>query len=225
MNRLIPISLVAIVIIAVAYYFNSQEKPLPIYDATDVKSELIDPEARQAGPHRIGSWALTDQAGQLTTEKELEGKVYVADFFFTTCQSICPIMTGQMWKVSQAYSDDERVKFRSFSVLPDEDTVEVLANYAASYEIDHDQWRLITGDKKDIYSLARRSFFTLKEAEVGKGDGGSSDFIHTNNFVLVDWQARIRGYYDGTSVSDIERLTDDIARLLREGEREGVYAN
>jgi len=223
MKRLAIILFSFAICVAVAYYFLSQEAPLPIYEATDINTELVDASVRQAGPHRIGEWSLLDQHGNVTTEKDVEGKIYVTDFFFTTCQSICPIMSGQMWRVSEAFKDDERVHFRSFSVIPEEDSVAVLNEYAQAYGINYDRWRLLTGDKKEIYGLARQSFFTLKEAEVGQGDGGKSDFIHTNNFVLVDWEDRIRGYYDGTSVKSIDNLILDLGKLLREGEKNGPW--
>jgi protein SCO1/2 len=118
--------------------------------------------------------------------------------------------------LTTGYDGEENFALRSFSVIPEEDTPEVLKAYADSYGVNHEQWHLITGDKAEIYNLARKSYFTLKKAEVGQGDGGSSDFIHTNNFVLVDGKKRIRGYYDGTSAEDIDRLIEDVENLLNE---------
>jgi len=180
-----------------------------------VNPELVDNDAWKSGKHAIKDFQFTDQHGQLTSQKFVEDKIYVTDFFFTTCQSICPIMTGQMHRVSEAFLEDDEIKFLSYSVLPDVDTPEVLNEYAKANEVKYDQWRMLTGNKEEIYKMARKSYFTLKKTEVGSGDGGN-DFIHTNNFVLIDKQNRIRGYYDGTSRKEVSKLIEDIKILKRD---------
>lgn len=203
-------------IIAVAYYFNTKSKSLPIFSPWQVNPELVDEDVRMKSKHRVSYFSLPDQNGNLTDSTFTEGKIHVADFFFTTCQTICPIMSGKMSDVASRFNPDEDLRFLSFSVIPEEDSVEVLNAYAKAYGINYDQWRLLTGEKETIYELARKSYFTLKPAEVGEGDGGTSDFIHTNNFVLVDSKQRLRGYYDGTSDAEMERLVDDLENLLEE---------
>jgi protein SCO1/2 len=125
-------------------------------------------------------------------------------------------MNKQMQRVQQAYKGDKRIKILSFTVDPDTDTVEQMKRYAAQHGADDQQWHFLTGKKADLYALARKSFFVLKPAEAeNQGDVGS-DFIHTNNFVLVDQRMRIRGYYDGTSTEEVDKLIRDMQRLLDE---------
>jgi protein SCO1/2 len=124
-----------------------------------------------------------------------------------------------MESVASKFDPSDDIRFLSFSVIPEEDSVEALNAYAQAYGVNYDQWRLLTGDKEVIYELARKSYFTLKPTEVGKGDGGTSDFIHTNNFVLIDSRQRIRGYFDGTSDLDMERLLKDIEILQEEEQK------
>lgn len=209
--------LVVIVLTSVTYYNNAKNDRLPVLKPTDVNPELVDPSVRVAGSHTIADFELLDQRGKSVDNSVVDGKIYVADFFFSTCQTICPIMTGQMSRVATAFQGDQSVKFMSFSVLPDVDVPEVLNAYADKNKANYTQWKFITGDKKVIYELARKSYFTLKQAEVGNGDGGDSDFIHTNNFVLVDTKGQIRGYYDGTSLREVDQLIEDIELLKKNG--------
>lgn len=205
--------------IGVAYYFFKKSKPLPVIKPSQVNPILVDESVRFDKNHTVDFFELYDQNGNLTDSSFTQGKIHVADFFFTTCQTICPIMSGKMDALAQRFDPiEDDIRFLSFSVLPDEDSIPVLHDYAVAYGVRYPQWRLLTGDKSIIYDLARTSYFTLKPAEVGQGDGGNSDFIHTNNFVLVDDQQRIRGYYDGTSDYDMDRLEQAIQQLLEEQE-------
>ncbi len=183
----------------------------------DVNKEMVDPELLRLGyGHRIAHFTLTDQDSNLFSDKSLENKIYVAEYFFTTCRTICPIMNSQMTRIHQAFSKENNVHLLSFTVDPEHDTPSVLKLYADKHGAKNAKWHFLTGSKKELYSLARKSFFVLKPAEaVNQGDVGS-DFIHTNNFVLVDKQRRIRGYYDGTSVEEVNRLIEDIGILLEE---------
>ena len=138
----------------------------------------------------------------------------VADFFFTTCATICPKMTTQMERVQEAYKTDDRIVLLSHSVTPEMDSIPVLADYAALHNADPARWHFLTGDRKQIYSLARRSYFACQD----EGDGGPDDFVHTENFVLVDPQRRIRGFYDGTNAGEVDQLISDIGKLLAESE-------
>ncbi len=218
MKRLIVIALIFVVGVLVAYYYSRPTpQPLPIINPTDLEEEMVDPELLRIGQgHTIGSFSFRDQNGATITERSLRGKVFVVEYFFTTCGTICPKMNMQMRRIQDAYPSDNRLKILSFTVDPETDTVAQLKRYATAHHADDNQWHFLTGQKADLYKLARRSFFVLKPAEVeNQGDVGS-DFIHTNNFVLVDQRMRIRGYYDGTSSTEVTKLINDIKRLFDE---------
>lgn len=219
MFRVIFLLVLFIVGIIVAYNIMkpSDEKPLPIINPIDLEEDLVDPELLRIGyGHTIGNFSFTDQEGKTITQNNVKGKVFVAEYFFTTCGTICPKMTAQMERVHKTYKENSKVAILSFTVDPDTDTVEQLNNYAKKHHADSKSWHFLTGEKEDLYALARKSFFVLKPAETeNQGDVGS-DFIHTNNFVLVDKKMRIRGYYDGTSVKEVDQLIHDIQLLLEE---------
>jgi protein SCO1/2 len=218
MKRLFAIALILVVGVFVAYYFSQpKEKPLPIINPIDLNEEMVDPELLRIGQgHTIGSFSFRDQNGRKITDKSVKGKVYVVEYFFTTCGTICPKMNMQMQRVQGAYKGDNRIKILSFTVDPDTDSVEQMKRYAQQHGANDQQWHFLTGEKADLYALARKSFFVLKPAEAeNQGDVGS-DFIHTNNFVLVDQRMRIRGYYDGTSTEEVDKLIRDMQRLLEE---------
>ena len=199
--------------IGVAYKMTKDARQLPIYNPADLNKKLVDQSKQGVTKnHKIESFRLINQAGEEVTEKDVENTIYVADFFFATCQSICPKMSFQMQRLSKEFADDPEIKFISHTVMPEADSVPVLNAYAQQYGADPDKWLLVTGDKKQIYDLARKSYFAVTT----EGDGGKSDFIHTENFVLVDKNKRIRGFYDGTSSEDIDRLIEDIRVLKRE---------
>src|SRR5690554_1544263 len=203
-----------------AYYMTlevQQRKQLPVIQPRDVNSEMLNPELAHIGiGHRIGEFELLNQKGEIVSLEDVKDKVFVVEYFFTTCLTICPIMTEEMKRVQQRFKGNDDVKILSFTVDPEHDDVEVMNAYAKEHEAVDGQWHFLTGTKEDLYSLARNSFFVLKPAEAKNlGDAGS-DFIHTNNFVLVDRELRIRGYYDGTSNEEIDVLMDDIDLLLKE---------
>ena len=218
MNRLLVVLIILVIGIAVGtYYLIPHDEKLPVINPADVESEMVDPEIlRQGYGHKIGTFAFLNQNGDTITEKFVKGKVYVAEYFFTTCGSICPIMNKQMKRVNNVYFDNPEVAILSFTVDPDIDTVAQMKLYADGHDIKGDHWQFLTGDKKELYQLARQSYFVLKPAEAENlGDAGS-DFIHTNNFVLVDRESRIRGYYDGTNPDEVGTLLKDIQKLLEE---------
>jgi protein SCO1/2 len=218
MKRLFAIALILVVGVFVAYYFSQpKEKPLPIINPIDLNEEMVDPELLRIGQgHTIGSFSFRDQNGRKITDQTVKGKVYVVEYFFTTCGTICPKMNMQMQRVQAAYKGDNRIKILSFTVDPDTDSVEQMKRYAKQHGANDQQWHFLTGEKADLYALARKSFFVLKPAEAeNQGDVGG-DFIHTNNFVLVDQRMRIRGYYDGTSTEEVDKLIRDMQRLLEE---------
>jgi protein SCO1/2 len=162
--------------------------------------------------HTIQDFHFTNQDGKMVTQKDLEGSVYVTDFFFTTCHSICPVMSSQMERVYNKYKGNPEVKFLSHTVDPEIDSVPQLKAYALKHNADSKQWLFVTGDKKDLYEIARKSYFM----DAQQGDGGPDDFIHTQNFALIDKDKRIRGYYDGIDSSDVDQLMKDIDLLLKE---------
>jgi protein SCO1/2 len=196
---------------------SDETKPLPVVNPIDVPEEMVDPELLRLGNgHRIGNFAFKDQFGRRFTREMVKGKVFVAEYFFTTCQTICPIMNRQMQRIHEEFKDNRNVELLSFTVDPEHDTPTILQEYAINHHADGSQWHFLTGDKRELYRVARKSFFLLKPAEAeNQGDVGS-DFIHTNNFVLVDKLLRIRGYYDGTSPKEIDRLMQDMRLLLKE---------
>ncbi|MGB3949184.1 MAG: SCO family protein [Bacteroidia bacterium] len=162
--------------------------------------------------HAIQDFSFVNQDGQAVTQKTFENSIYVADFFFTTCRTICPIMSTQMQRVAEVYKGNDEVKFLSHTVDPEIDTVEQLKRYAIQHNADTKQWMFVTGDKKALYETARVSYLL----DASQGDGGPDDFIHTQNFALVDKDKHVRGYYDGTDTTDINRLIKDIEVLLSE---------
>ena len=201
----------SVVAISSFNYVQTQEKKLPIYSPSMVSNELVEEDLRYVKKyHRISDFSLLNQNGNNVTQEDYKNKIYVADFFFTTCPDICPIMTGNMLYLQENLKDTN-VMLASFSVTPKIDTVEVLKEYSTLKGVDDSKWNLMTGDKKQIYDLARKSYLVAKAIPDGKNHG----MIHTENFVLVDRDKRIRGYYDGTNIEDMNKLLDDIQILIK----------
>ena len=184
---------------------------LPVYQPAMIDPKLVDESIQFVKKyHTIAPFTMTNQNGQTITEKDYENKVYVADFFFTTCPSICPIMTKNMFSLQEKLKTKyPKVKLLSYSVTPEIDTVEQLKRYAVENKVDDKIWNLVTGDKKEIYTLARKSYLVVQN----DGNGGPHDMIHTENFVLIDKENRIRGYYDGTDINEMDRLITEIGML------------
>ena len=159
--------------------------------------------------HVISGFDFENQDGQTLSSRNLGNKVLVANFFFTSCAGICPIMMRQEKEVQQYYNHDSDVLFISFTVDPVRDNVARLKWYANQYGLNGRNWELVTGDKKEIYKMARKSFYL----SANEGDGGDNDFIHSEQIVLVDKTRHIRGYYDGTDRSAIKKLKLDIKKL------------
>ena len=214
-TTLIAFASIFIIAVFVAYFIQNSEDQLPIYNPADINPSLVDESVRNVDHnHRIQTFSLINQLGDTITEKNFEGKIYVADFFFTRCMGICPKMTKQMDRAANELADEKEVMFLSHSVTPVSDSVPVLADYAELYGANPEQWMLVTGDKKEIYDLARKFYFAVTT----EGTGDSTDFIHTENFVLIDKEKRIRGFYDGTLSTDVDQLIDDIRTLQKEYE-------
>ena len=200
-------------IIAVSIFYSIlKPKPnLPIYQPAQVNSKLVDTSvAHRIKYHTISNFNLINQNGDTITQAFYDDKIYVADFFFTTCQSICPVMTKNMKKVQDKLINDKEILLLSHSVTPEIDSVEQLKRYAISNQINDDKWNLVTGDRKQIYNLARKSYLAVEDNPTGE-----YDMIHTENFMLIDKKNQIRGFYDGTLESEISRLLDDIEILKK----------
>lgn len=201
--------------IMVAYQMNLDARKLPVYNPSQLNPKLVDESlAGVSQGHKIGNFQLINQEGNKVTDQDFKGKIYVADFFFTTCESICPKMSGQMQRVNKEFNEDEQIKLISHTVYPEIDSVPQLKKYAMEYGANAGKWELVTGSKKHIYELARKSYFAVTT----DGDGGENDFIHTENFILVDKEKRIRGFYDGTNKKDVDQLIEDINILKNEYE-------
>lgn len=201
------------IIVALFYQALTPQKVLPVYQPAMVAPELVDESIQYVKKyHTIAPFSMTNQNGETITEQDYDNVIYVADFFFTTCPSICPIMTKNMAMLQEKLTQFPNVKLLSYSVTPKIDSVAQLKRYALQNKVDDNRWNLVTGSKKEIYQLARKSYLVVKD----DGDGGPFDMIHTENFVLVDKQKRIRGYYDGTQAAAMEEILNDIAVLIQE---------
>ena len=209
----IVFGVISIIIIAIIYNTLNVYQPLPIYQPTMVSTELVDSTIQhQKKYHKIADFSLTNQNGKTITQNTYKDKIYVADFFFITCQTICPIMTDHMVEIQKEIIDDPDIMLLSHSVTPEIDNVAQLKRYAEKKGVNAKKWNLVTGDKKEIYKLARKSYLAVKD----NGDGGPYDMVHTENFMLIDKKRQIRGFYDGTNSEDIDRLLDDIEILKEE---------
>jgi protein SCO1/2 len=200
-------------ILALFYNALKPQKRLPIFQPSMVNYELVDSTLQHVKKfHKIAPFKMTNQNGETITDEDYNGKIYVADFFFTTCPTICPKMTANMGELQRVFRKDSQVMLLSFSVTPKVDSVAQLKRYATEKGVEDSKWNLVTGDKKEIYTLARQSYLAVKS----DGDGGKYDMIHTENFILVDPEQRIRGFYDGTDSEALQILVDDILLLKKE---------
>ncbi|MDC6363160.1 MULTISPECIES: SCO family protein [Flavobacteriaceae] len=206
----IPMVLIALGILAVVYGIFKNNPELPVLGPKDFNAELVDVSFQNnMAPHRVANFELINQNGEIITQEDYGDKIYVTDFFFTRCPSICPIMTNHMEQLQEVFRDTPDVMFLSISVTPEMDSVPILKEYALRNGVLDSKWNITTGNKEHIYNLARKSYF----AAVDYGDGGLQDFIHTPNFVLVDKKKQIRGVYDGTNNDEIHKLIDAIKTL------------
>lgn len=204
------------IIITIIYQLLKPEPTLPIYQPDMVNKELVDTTVQYVRKyHKVPDFKLVNQNGDTITQKDYEDKIYITDFFFTTCQGICPIMTDHMVKIQAEFKDDPEVLLLSHSVTPEIDSVAQLKKYAEEKGVIDEKWNLVTGDKKQIYDLARKSYLVAKS----QGNGGKYDMVHTENFALVDKNKQVRGFYDGTNPEAIEQLVEDV-KLLKKLEKE-----
>lgn len=190
----------------------NKKQNLPIFNPTDFNPDLVDIGLQNIKQnHTVSDFELINQNGDTITQETYKDKIYVVDFFFTRCPSICPVMTNNMVKVQKAFIDDDSIMLLSLSVTPKLDSVPVLREYADDKGVLDKKWNVTTGDKKHIYQLSRKSYFAVVE----QGDGGLQDFIHTPNLILIDKKRQIRGVYDGVNDKEITRLINDIDFLKK----------
>jgi protein SCO1/2 len=195
-----------------AYQILQPQPRLPIYNPSDLNPAVVDDDLERVGRgHRIGDFDLIDQWGNRADSSLLQGKIYVADFFFTTCPTICIDMGANFQRIQETYKDEDRFHLVSHTVMPEIDTVEVMHAYGERMGAIKGKWHLLTGEKRELYRMARREYFAVMEQGTSFDE---HDFIHTENVILVDEKKRIRGFYDGTSDLDIDRLIGDIQILL-----------
>ena len=200
----------SVVILYLFYNALQPKETLPVFQPADFNPELVDSTLTHVKKyHTIADFSLVNQNGKTITQEDYRDKIYIADFFFTTCPTICPIMTKNMAAIQDVILEDEEVLLLSHSVTPVIDSVAQLKKYALEKGVNDAKWNLVTGDKKQIYELARKSYLAVKS----DGDGGPYDMIHTENFILVDKERRIRGTYDGTNAEEIEELLADLKVL------------
>lgn len=203
----------SIVGITAFYHILKVDKKLKVYSPSDVNPKLVDPTVKHVrNNHKIADFSLINQNGKTITNKDYEGKIYIADFFFTRCQTICIVMAYNMGELQEHYRNDDDIMFLSHSVTPVMDSVPVLKEYALRKGVIDKKWNVTTGPKKHIYDLARKSYFAVLD----EGEGDENDFIHTEQFVLIDKERRIRGFYDGTKKEDMEKVKNDIKLLKAE---------
>ena len=196
----------------------SENNVLRIYNPSDVNPTLVDPSVQDVNKdHSIASFSFQNQLGNTITKADVTGKIFVVDFFFTTCAGICPKMSTQLQRVQQEFLDDDNFLILSHTVNPSIDTVETMYKYAKRFEADSSKWWFLTGSKKELYTMARKSYLIVPdEADPNFDHGGESDFLHTENFALIDPDGRIRGFYDGTNPNEINELFRDVYDLKRE---------
>ncbi|WP_438976625.1 SCO family protein [Polaribacter sp.] len=197
----------------VFYHLLKVDKKLKVYNPIDVNPSLVHESIKHiTKDHKIADFKLKNQNGETITQKNYENKIYIADFFFTRCTNICIAMAYNMNELQEYYKNDDDIMFLSHSVTPVMDSVPVLRKYADEKGVIDGKWNVTTGPKKHIYELARKSYMAVIE----EGDGGEDDFIHTEQFILVDKERRIRGFYDGTDKKDMKKLKEDMILLKEE---------
>lgn len=209
-NKKIGLLLLLPLVFIIWFFINKNKqqpiRSLPFYGP---KNEIIGTDTVY---HKVKPFKFINQYNEIVTEENVKNKIYVTDFFFTTCQTICPIMSNELERVYKEFKLNDDVMILSHTVNPEEDSVEVMKKYATMHGVNDKKWLFLTGDKKHLYEIARKSY--LLNAEEGNGD--EDDFIHTQNFALIDKEKHIRGFYDGTDSADISRLIIDMKLLIKE---------
>ena len=188
---------------------------LPYYNEPDFTPLFIKTtdEVNKKVAHRIADFSFINEENRVITQKDIEGKIHVANFIFTSCGSICPVMTRNLKLVSDSLKDDQNLVLLSYSVTPWIDSATVLKKYKERNKIENPNWYFLTGNKNEIYRLARQSYFAEEDIGFSKD---SSEFLHTEHFILVDKTKRIRGIYNGTLALEMQKIIEDIRALEEE---------
>ena len=205
-NQLFAISVACVLLAACSG--ESKEQKLPIFGERMV-------EGNDTIYHTIADFRFVDQDSTIVTQETFRDKIYVADFFFTSCRTICPVMKTQMLRVYDSVKENPDVLLLSHTIDPEYDTVGLLHDYADRLGVSSDKWHFVTGNQEDIFNIAQTSYFATALADNTEPDG----YIHSGAFLLIDKDRRIRGKYDGTKEDDVNRLLSDIGRLEREYEK------
>lgn len=204
MKKLIPVIVFCFTVISIISCESSSRK-LPILG----EREFINGDSVY---HTIPDFSFTNQDNQTITNKNYEGKIYVADFFFTTCPTICPIMKKQMLRVYEKFKENPKVGILSHSIDPRHDSVQVLKEYATRLGVNSKMWNFVTGEKTKIYEIGEKSYYVT----AGEDSTAAGGIIHSGAFILVDTKRRVRGVYDGTKETDVTKLLKDMDVLLNE---------
>jgi protein SCO1/2 len=181
---------------------------LPYFNSADFTPKW------EKGSHKIPAFSFVNQDSVVITNKTFEGKIYIADFFFTSCSGICPKLTKNMRSLQEKYKDDDDIMLLSHTVMPWKDSISVIKKYAKENFVNNVKWYLVTGDKEQLYSIARKGYFADEDFVKTQDE---SNFIHTENFILIDKLGYIRGVYNGTLEVDVDRLKRHIKILQKEG--------
>ena len=192
---------------------NHNEFRLPIYTPADLDPDWVDLSLKNStDPHVVDDFEFINQNGLVVNEQTIEGKIYIAEFFFTTCPGICPMLTKHTKKIQDEFLNDHDVLILSHTVYPEHDSVSVLHAFGEQHNINSAKWHLLTGSKQDLYTMSRKGYFAISY----QPDLSDEGFIHTENVVLVDKQRRLRGIYNGTNAHEMNRLIEDIYLLKKE---------
>ena len=211
MARIVSFFVIFSTSVAVAYFmYFKPEEDLPIYQPSELNPALVDASAMSTEDHRVLDFELVNHLGDTVTLADVQGQILVVDFFFSRCATICPLMTKNLQRIHDRLEPTMPVRILSHSVTPQADSVSVLHRYAEKHGANPDLWWFLTGEKMEIYRLARKSYFSCLD----EGDGGFQDFVHTENIVLVDDKGRLRGFYDGTDSDSMSHLFNDLGLLL-----------
>ncbi|SNQ44693.1 SCO family protein [Cellulophaga lytica] len=215
LNSLFTAFLLAFTLLGCNNKSNSEkESALPYYGESSFTPKWLATDSKEAMEmHRIPNFSLINQNGEVITRNTFKNKIYVADFFFTSCSGICPKMTSNMSVLQEAFKTDDDVLLLSHTVTPETDTVEVLNEYAKTKGVTPKKWHLVTGSRSEIYNLGRNAYFIEEDLGELKTD---DDFLHTENFVLIDKNQHIRGIYNGLNKTAIQQLITDIKTLKEE---------
>ncbi|MDC3133637.1 SCO family protein [Bacteroidota bacterium] len=225
MRRVLVVFIIFLTGAGIIIYLNldwQNNRKLPVFQPNDINPDLVDSSLHgrgrgiNGGDHCISNFELLDQLNHRVTKKIMTNKIVVTNFFFVSCPSICPKMTQNLLTIHNQYKEDNKILILSHTVWPEVDKVNVLFKYAEKYKIDYENWRFLTGDKIELYRLARQDYLVVPDINDSNFQHGSeADFIHTENIVLLDQKQRIRGYYDGTDPLEMNRLLEDIEILKK----------